>query len=111
MAAISTSSSSTWAARPSVGRLASAPGIRLVAHDLARKAAVRGAAWATPTLRGSVRIERADRIGLAMRPTLTGGESPGVDLHPPGELLPAVACHLGPGAQPAPLARPRRLTA
>ena len=39
---------------------------RLLAHDLARKAAVRGAAWATPTVRGSRRIERADRIGLAI---------------------------------------------
>src|SRR5947209_16351699 len=97
MAAISTSSRSTWAASPSVGRLASAPGSRLVAHDLARNAAVRGAAWATPTVRGSVRIDRAERIGLAMRLTLTRRERFRVDLEPAGQLGPTVAGDLGQG--------------
>src|SRR5947208_17151206 len=88
MAAISTSSRSTWAARPIVGRLRSLPGNRLVAHDLARKAAVRGAAWATPTVRGSRRIDLADCIGLAMHPKLTRGHAPGRDFALAGELPP-----------------------
>src|SRR5438270_5314553 len=99
MAAISTSSRSTWAARPTVGRLASPPGSRLVAHDLARKAAVRGAAWATPTVRGSVRIERADRIGLAMRSTLTRGQASAVDRDVARQLAPPVAGDLGQGEE------------
>src|SRR5437764_5127996 len=90
------------AARPRVRGDAS-PEKRFAIHDLARKAAVRGAAWATPTVRGSVRIDRAERIGLAMRSTLTGRDRPAVDLEPAGQLAPAPARDLGQGQQLAPL--------
>src|SRR5437762_623851 len=109
MAAISTSSRSTWAAKPIVSRLASPPGSRLVAHDRARNAAVRGAAWATPMVRGSRKIDLADCIGLAMVPTLMGGQVPGVDLSVARELAPAVTRHLGQRHQLAPLSGPERL--
>src|SRR2546423_8480387 len=109
MAAISTSSRRTWAARPIVRRLPSPPGNRLLAHDRARNAAVRGAAWATPMVRGSRKIDLADCIGLAMRPTLMGGQVPGVDLGVARELAPAVTGHLGQRHQLAPLAGAERL--
>src|SRR5437763_110716 len=48
MAAMMTSSRRTWAANPTVGLLTPPS----AAHDLARKAAVRGAARPTPSVRG-----------------------------------------------------------
>src|SRR5438067_9378566 len=57
-----TSSSSTWAASPADGR----PAVPPLTQLLARKAAVRGAAWATPTVRGSVMTLRAERRGETM---------------------------------------------
>src|SRR5438045_8462235 len=68
MAAMRTSSSRTWAARPAEGRALPATR-RGVTHDLVRNATVRGAAWARPTVRGSVTMLRAVRSGEAMTRT------------------------------------------
>src|SRR4051794_7208152 len=104
MAAMSTSSRRTWAARPIVGRSDSKPGTRLVAHALARKAAVRGAACATPRVRGSRRTARADCIGLAMPSKLTRDAALRVDRVLTRELGPAVTGHLGESQELAALA-------